>query len=230
MKFTKKDKSILIGLSIGDGYVGIDNNSTVIKIAHSVKQKEYCIFKAKLLHSVFGGNAIKVHDSLATYSLFVNGDKVKKTASIVWVQKKSIHCKWLRTLLYPEGKKWISNDVLNELDELSIAIWWLDDGNIDIHKSGNGSWCASLRWNTFCSKTEAFTIQKYFEETWNVKWNVVMPDKRSPNKYNLHCGKTEGEKFLTIIRDLVIKKIPSMAYKVINLDHEIRERSKNAMI
>ena len=229
MKFTKKDKSILIGLSIGDGYVGIDNNSTVIKIAHSAKQKDYCVFKAKLLHSVFGGNTIKVHDCLATYSIFVNNSKIKKTAPIVWVQKKSIHCKWLRDLLYPEGKKRITDAVLNELDPLAIAIWWLDDGNIDIRKSGSGSWCATLRWNTFCTKEEALTIQKYFETIWNVKWNIVMPDKRSPNKYNLHCGKLEGEKFLSIIRNIVIDKIPTMSYKVIDLEHEIRERT-NAMI
>ena len=52
-----------------------------------------------------------------------------------------------------------------------------------------------------------------------------MPDrKRSPDKYNLHCGKKEGEKFLSIIRDIVREKVPSMSYKVVDLDHEIRAR------
>lgn len=225
MNFTKKDKSILIGLAIGDGYVGKDHNSTVIKIVHCAKQKEYCTFKAKLLHSVFGGNAVKVYDRLATYHVFINGDKIKKQAPTAWIQKKSIHCDWLRTLLYPEGKKKLTRKALDFLDPLSIAIWWLDDGNVDFHESGNGTMCATLRWNMYSTKEEALVAQTYFKEVWNVQWNVVMPDrKRSPDKYNLHCGKKEGEKFLSIIRDIVREKVPSMSYKVVDLDHEIRAR------
>ena len=44
--------------------------------------------------------------------------------------------------------------------------------------------------------------------------------------FSMSCAKTEGEKFLSIFRDFVIEKIPSMAYKVIDLDHEIRARLK----
>ena len=64
MTFTKKDEAVLIGLILGDGYLSKDNK---LKIVHSEKQKEYCIYKAKLMHSVFGGNPIIVHDAFQKY-------------------------------------------------------------------------------------------------------------------------------------------------------------------
>lgn len=226
MKFTEKDKSVLIGLSIGDGYVGLENNSAVIRINHSVKQKEYCAFKAKLLHSVFGGNDIKVHNGIGKYHTFINGEKVVKTTPRVWIQKKSISCKWLRELLYPNGKKKITREVLNLLTPQEIALWWLDDGNINFTKSGNGYPCVQLYWSTFCSEEEAKTIHDYFKEVWNITWKYRVYDKRSPGMFSLNCAKTEGEKFLALFRDYVREKIPSMAYKVVDLDHEIRARLK----
>lgn len=226
MKFTEKDKSILIGLIIGDGWVGMDNNSAVIRINHSEKQKEYCIFKAKLLHSVFGGNTIKVHEGLCKYHSYVNGEKITKVTPRVHIQKKSTSCKWLRDLLYPNGKKKITREVLDYLTPQEIAIWWLDDGHVDFHKSGNGYPCVSLQWSTFCSEEEAKTIRDYFKEVWNIEWNYKVYDKRSPGMFSMSCAKTEGEKFLSIFRDFVRDKVPSMAYKVVDLDHEIRARLK----
>lgn len=44
--------------------------------------------------------------------------------------------------------------------------------------------------------------------------------------FSLNCAKTEGEKFLALFRDYVREKIPSMTYKVVDLDHEIRARLK----
>ena len=64
MKLTEKDKSILIGLLLGDGY--IDDKGRIC-IEHGEKQKDYCIYKAKLLHSVCGGKDIKVHEYIALW-------------------------------------------------------------------------------------------------------------------------------------------------------------------
>lgn len=66
MKLTKKDMSVLIGLLIGDGY--IDDKGRIC-IEHSEKQKDYCVFKAKLLHSVCGGKDIKVHEYIRKSSI-----------------------------------------------------------------------------------------------------------------------------------------------------------------
>ena len=44
---TKRAKSLLLAMSIGDGT--IRKNSPELQIGHSIKQKDYCQQKAKLL-------------------------------------------------------------------------------------------------------------------------------------------------------------------------------------
>jgi len=218
MKINKIDEAVLIGLIVGDGYLSKDNK---IRISHCINQKDYCIFKAKLLHSVTGGDPIKVHEETAKYTYWENGEKIKKSVPVIRIQKGSKSFNYLRDLIYPNGKKYFSLELLTKMNTTSIMLWWLDDGNIDIHKSGNGYYCASLRWSTYVTKEEADVIIKYFKDTWNINWNARIPDKRT-DKYCLFCGKEEGIKFLNIFKDFVIENIPSMSYKVIDLEHECR--------
>ena len=70
MKYTKLDKAIMIGLTLGDGYL---NPNGRLEVAHCEKQKDYCIFKAKLLHSVCGGKDIKVEEIQQEYTKKQNG-------------------------------------------------------------------------------------------------------------------------------------------------------------
>ena len=58
MNFTNYDIAILLGLLLGDGYIDPRGQ---IQIKHCESQKEYCEYKAKLLHSVCGGKDIKIH-------------------------------------------------------------------------------------------------------------------------------------------------------------------------
>ena len=215
MTFTKKDEAVLIGLILGDSYLSKDNK---LKIVHSEKQKEYCIYKAKLMHSVFGGNPIIVHDAFQKYTTWINKERVSKTAKVVWIQKGSKALEGWRNRIYINSKKVYTRDLLNKMDETSLLLWWLDDGNLDCHKGGSGSICWALRWNIFTTKEEIKTIQQYFKEVWDINWNIRQLDKRSPNKWSLCCGKIEGEKFLSLFRDKVLKCIPSMAYKVLFSD------------
>ena len=225
MTLTKKDKAVLIGLIIGDGYLSKDKNQ--IRVMHSLKQKDYCIYKAKLAHSVFGGNDIKIHTVCQKYSTKIKGEIFHKTAECVKWTKGSKKLEGWRDLVYRESNKIYTQKILDMMDEVSLMLWWLDDGNLDCHKGGSGSICWSLRWNIFTSKEEILLIQKYFEEKWNVKWNIRQLDKRSPNKWSLSCGKREGEKFLSLFRERVIRDIPSMAYKVLFNDTSARHSKKD---
>lgn len=224
MEFNKKDNAVLIGLIIGDGTVTKENK---LKIVHSYKQREYCTYKAKLLHSVFGGNNIKVHERLQKYTTTINKEKVTKYAECVWIQKGSTKLKWWRDNLYVGSNKRYTQQFLDMMDELSLMLWWLDDGNLNCHKGGSGSICWSLRWNIFTTKEEILLIQKYFQEKWKVNWNIRQLDKRSPNKWSLSCGKIEGEKFLSLFRERVLRDVPSMSYKVLFNDTSAEHSVEN---
>lgn len=216
MKFTEIDKAIMIGLLLGDGYI---NDKGRVEIEHCIEQKDYCVYKAKLLHSVCGGKDINVHEYQRTRSILKDGRQWKNnTFTTVSFKKQSKHFMYFRNLLYKNGRKEITQDVLDLLTPLSIALWWLDDGSLVKKRQKDGSpGPYGLMLYTYLPKEQNELIQKYFLEKYGMKWNVVPANIHKENQYMLRCGQTEGRKFLNIIRSIIIEKVPSMQYKVLDI-------------
>ena len=222
MKLTEKDMSILIGLLLGDGY--IDDNGRIC-IEHGEKQKEYCIYKAKLLHSVCGGKDIKVHEYIRNHSILKDKKQFKESTFITYsFKKQSKSFIPIRELLYDKEsrKKYISEEILKYLTPEAIALWWMDDGCLTkkyTYQNGEKKHCGYiLRICTYLSKEQNEIIQKFFIDNYNMKWNVVPADgAKNDTQWMLRCGSIEGRKFLNIIRDYINKNVPSMSYKIIDI-------------
>ena len=189
MNLTKYDIAILLGLLLGNGYI---DSKGQIHIKHSKKQKEYCEFKAKLVHSICGGSNIKIKES-------INGTNKFK--------KQSKRFQQIRKLLYSENKKTINNEILNLIQPISIALWWMDKGNVI--KSADSF---TLKFFINRSLEESKLIQNYFLSTYNIKWDII-PSDIIQNKYILSCN---DKKFLAIIKDIV-SKVKCMQYKIIDI-------------
>ena len=221
MKLTEKDKSILIGLLLGDGY--IDDKGRIC-IEHGEKQKEYCIYKAKLLHSVCGGRDIKVHEYVRNHSILKDKKQFKESTFTTYsFKKQSQSFIPIRQLLYDTNrKKYISEEILPYLTTEAIALWWMDDGCLTkkyTYQNGEKKHCGyMLRLCTYLPKEQNEIIQKFFKEKYQMEWNIVKADgAKDESQWMLRCGSIEGRKFLNIIRDYVIKNVPSLSYKVINI-------------
>ena len=221
MKLTEKDKSILIGLLLGDGYI---DEKGRIQIEHGEKQKEYCIYKAKLLHSVCGGKDIKVHEYIRNRSILKDKKQFKESTFTTYsFKKQSQSFIPIRQLLYNENKKkYISEEIVKYLTPEAIALWWMDDGCLTkkyTYVDGEKKHCGyMLRLCTFLPKEQNEIIQKFFEEKYQMKWNIVKADgAKDESQWMLRCGSIEGRKFLNIIRDYIIKNVPSLSYKVIDI-------------
>lgn len=221
MKLTEKDKSILIGLLLGDGYI---DEKGRIQIEHGEKQKEYCIYKAKLLHSVCGGKDIKVHEYIRNRSILKDKKQFKESTFTTYsFKKQSQSFIPIRQLLYNENKKkYISEEIVKYLTPEAIALWWMDDGCLTkkyTYVDGEKKHCGyMLRLCTFLPKEQNEIIQKFFEDTYSMKWNVVKADgAKDDSQWMLRCGSIEGRKFLNIIREYIISNVPSLSYKVINI-------------
>ena len=127
-------------------------------------------------------------------------------------------------MLYGEDhKKHITNEILSYLTPEAIALWWMDDGNIApkyTYPAGKDKVrCGyQLRLYTYLNREENILIRQYFINNYDMYWNVVQADgDKTGEKFMLRCGTTEGRKFLNIIRDYIESRVPSMAYKVINI-------------
>lgn len=216
MKLNDLNKSILIGLLLGDGYIDPKGR---IYVEHCQQQLEYCIYKAKLLHSVTGGKDINVSVTERKRTPLKNGKQWKSGDTFITCKfkKQSKHFIPIRELLYNNGKKTITKEVLELLSPLSIALWWMDDGNLSRRKQKDGTpGSYTLRLYTYLSFEENKLIRDYFIEKYNIYWNIQTANQQK-DQYYLYCSQSQGIKFMKLIKDIILNNVPQMSYKLFDI-------------
>ena len=134
-------KQIIMGGLLGDAYYNRRNNS--IRFAHSQKQYPYLQWKKS----------------------FFNENDVSKTYRRNYKEGYVGYSFEMYNRKHKNTTKKISLKYLNELNALGLAIWWMDDGCLSIHKGNRyGKLC------THCfNYEENILIQKYFHDKWNIE-------------------------------------------------------------
>lgn len=209
-KFNKESRNLLIAMLLGDGTI---SNNYVFKLSHCVEQREFLQWKVNLLNK-FGirNNGIKEYISN-------NGYNIGKT--VLYSQLNIIpFVKVLRKIYYKPKKQIANRKLLNRLDALGIAIWYMDDGAISFRKSGDKVHGFYIRISTCIPKGDLQIIIDYFKEVWNVSFYAFSEGKGT---YSLCCGTKEGIKFIDIVKEYV-KQVPTMKYKV---TYDLSQRTKD---
>lgn len=201
MKLSKQQKSLLISLILGDGTIC---SNYVLKLSHSEQQKEFLEWKLKI---------IREHNlKISNIKRYISKCGYNTGKSVIYAQMSVIPTiKALRRSVYTP-KKTINRKLLNWLDPIGIAIWYMDDGmnyiNTSKQRSSNQykvkiSTCLS-------NKDDAIIITKYFDEEWNIKF-ICFNEK---GKWSIETkSKEDYLKFINIVSPY-IKQIPSMWYKI----------------
>ena len=192
MKIKRESRNLLIGLSIGDGYI---NKKGFIDIWHSPEQKEFVDYKYSLIKEYCN---IKpqtiIRGSFQSY-----GFRTKCTPFI----------KVLRRILYKKEGKTLTRKLLDRLSIREIAIWWMDDGSMSkkINKNTGNIKALVFTLSTCCSKEQNQIIIDWFLE----KYNIRFGQRKMRNSYALICGTKEGKKLSKLLEPEII---PSMKYKI----------------
>ena len=199
-KINKESRNLLIGLLLGDGTI---SNNYVFKLSHSETQRDYLEWKINLLKKYgIRTNGIKEYISNSGYN-------IGKT--VLYTQLTIIpFIKVLRKIFYKPKKVLGNRKLLNRLSAQEIAIWYMDDGCINIRKSNNKIHGFYIRIATCLPKEELQIIIDYFKEVWNISFYKISEGK---NTYSLCCGTKEGIKFINIVRPYVLQ-VPSMIHKI----------------
>lgn len=196
---------------LGDGTICSNN---VYKLCHSIEQEDYLKWKIKLLNeNGIRNNGLKYYTSSCGYN-------IGKT--VCYTQLNIIpFIKVLRRVCY-KGKKIIGNrKLLNRLSAQEIAIWYMDDGHINI-RVNHGKPCGFyIKISTCEPKSEVQTIINYFREVWNINFYMIHEGKKE-DSYSLCCGTKEGLKFIDIIKPYV-SQVPSMIHKI---TYDLTQRKK----
>ena len=202
-KFNKESRNLLIGMLLGDGSI---SNNYVFKIAHCEQQKDYLEWKIKQLNNAgIRNNGINSYIKTKGYNTGV---------PVYYSQLKVItFIKLLRKVMY-KNKKIIGNrKLLNRLSAREIAIWYMDDGHINIRKDKDGRPMGFyIKISTCEPKEEAQVIIDYFKEVWGVNFYMFHEGKKE-DSYSLCCGTKEGLKFINIVKRYV-NEVHSMRHKI----------------
>lgn len=164
---------------------------------------EYMEFKRKVLgnltHETFT-KITKCHPKSFGHSV-----ATCRTKSLVALDR-------IASLIIKDDKKYISKEILDLVNEKSLAIWYCDDGHLNLGRSGvvHG---VDLHTEGF-SYEEHLIIKDWFKKRWDLDVNI-----RAYRKYykTSFSGK-DGLKFLKIILPYAH---PLFAYKFVNIEIDI---------
>ena len=201
IRLSKEQKSLLIALLIGDGTI---SSNYVFKLSHSTLQREYLEWKVELLNKYgIKNNEVKEYISKCGY----NTGK-----SVLYSQMSLIPTiKALRRSVYTP-KKTITRKLLEWLNPLGLAIWYMDDGCINVNTSKQRSSIQhTIKIATCVDDSTIKTIINYFDEVWDIHFR---PFKEGRNTYSIaSSSELDCEKFIKIVKPY-IEQVPSFLYKI----------------
>lgn len=181
MENTEFQEQIILGTLLGDAYIGKlqeKRKSYSLGWEHSLKQENYALWKAK--------------NSLNNYS-FYKRDRLDNRTNKIY---NSIICysvkdnyQYYRELFYKNTKE-ISQEILDKLKPLAIAIWYMDDGNL-YYNSNNCH--LNLAINSFENKK---LIIDWFKNKYNLNFKISGKSIRLTSK-------KECEKFMNIVEEYI---------------------------
>lgn len=184
---SKEQEQIIIGGILGDSHLRREYKNTSGEFAHSLKQKEYCIWKREFIKEFCA----------ETKETFQTDKRNKK-------RYDKIICRILTNpvfnsyydLFYKNKIKIISKEMLYRLEGLGLAVWFMDDGSKHV--------------KTYSLATNCFSLEdlKIIQEFFLVKYNI----NTSVHKGNVLYIKTNSSQtFKKLIEPYIID---SMKYKL----------------
>ena len=200
-KLEKEKKSLLIALLIGDGTI---SSNFVFKLSHSTHQREFLEWKVSLLNELgIKNNGIKQYISKCGYNI---GKEVLYSQLSIIPTIKALR----RSVYIP--KKEITRNLLNWLTPQGLAIWYMDDGHINVNTSEQRSSIQhTIKIATCVNEQSVLEIIKYFKEVWNINFRLF---KEGNNTFSIASScEDDCRNFIKIVKPFII---PSLLYKIRN--------------
>jgi hypothetical protein len=186
-------KSILLGSLLGDGCLKIYSGYKNAKFSfrHSMVQKDYFYWKLVKM------SALK---EIQTETSFFSGtvsqskpDGFSKNSKLIFQSPVSQDLTTLHSIVCKNNKLNIRRSWLNSLSNLSLAVWWFDDGSL-ICGRRRGVLCTDGFDEESCQ-----ILATYLSKVWSINVTVKPIFRNGKNYFRLWFKTTELKKFLKII-------------------------------
>ena len=210
--YNQKQKELMISMTLGDGSICFINGSYYLSIGHGELQEDYVSWKGNILNSAFHKNyKVKMRN--------IKNQKLKKTYKQFEYRFFSKNLKEIYEELYINGKKTISSNMLKDIkSDLSLAIWFMDDGSVfkrkRKHKDGSVYYDSpTLKLCTHCfSYEENILICDWFKRKYLIEPRITSETKKGKTYYYIYFIKNDSKKIFDLCKRYIIQ-IPSMIKK-----------------
>ncbi|MBU1292244.1 hypothetical protein KKH07_02060 [Patescibacteria group bacterium] len=187
LKLKKNQKEIMIGLILGDGHLETMNKGRTyrLKVEQSIKHKDYVDWLYMNFQD-FVNTPPRIRKSIAFG---------KETTNYRFSTLSVGSFRFFGQQFYKDKKKIIPDLIKRWLTPLSMAIWFMDDGQIKSKKH------RALLINTQCfSKNDLGKLQKALEEKFGIKTNL----KKEPTGWRLYLLSETVSKFVKLIEPHIL--------------------------
>lgn len=194
VKLTATQKSLIMGALLGDACATkTASQKWRISFVHGPKQYKYLDWKYQAIKNIVQSPPKKRITQ-----------KAYGTESMTFKTRLNKEIGNIADQLYQKGTKTVTLEYLNQLDTLALAVWILDDGNLN--KNGG-----SLSTHAF-TPSESRLIASWFGNRYKLPEPKLVLDKRC-HKFSIRFT-TKMAKAIARECYAIIAFIPDMAYKV----------------
>lgn len=182
-------KSILLGSLLGDGCLKIYSGYKNAKFSfrHSIVQKDYFYWKLVQM------SALKETSFFSGTVSNGKPDGFSKNSKLIFQSHVSQDLTILHSVVCKNNKLNIRRSWLNSLSNLSLAVWWFDDGSL-ICGRRRGVLCTDNFDEESCQ-----ILATYLFKVWDINVTVKPIFRNDKNYFRLWFKTTELKKFLKII-------------------------------
>lgn len=187
-------RGLLVGMTLGDGYLKERNTSVSLVIKHSARQRDYLQHKADLI-----GRALRTSPPRIS-------DIDNSGYPGVVLHKTHRYFRVLRKWLYVAGRK-VPSNLIRFLTPQGLALWFMDDGGLGIGYRRGRIHRVEVFLNCHTSREDAQKIATAIQERFGILFRPVA----NKGSFRLRCGTHEGRRFASIISPFMVN---GMRYKV----------------
>jgi hypothetical protein len=188
----QEEHDLIIGGLMGDASIRQREKNSCFRFSHSLKQKEYSMWKRDIL----------IHFPLSEFREVKRKIKDSFIHAMDFSTKTHPLFNYYRNLFYKTGRKLITQTILEQLNPRSLAIWVCDDG----------SYSKIQDYIILC--TNSYTLEEhklmkeFFENKFGLSPTIGFRDKKY---YYLRFKQNDSKKLINIIKPFIPK---SMLYKI----------------
>ena len=193
LMFNDEQEQILLGSVLGDGCImSRTSRNPIYTECHSIHQMEYLSWKQKRMYP------------------FMRDLEIGHKGTAVMMRSRALpQLGFYRNVFYPNNKKIVPVEILEWLDDLALAVWFMDDGTVSQRDT-----MFSIATCSFDARTNGM-LQGWLATKYKLWFTVSWAKGGGYNKDGLYpylrLQKECSRRFIEIIEPHIV---PSMRYKL----------------